>query len=178
MGYFTKQTAEDNAAAEILPLTRDLIAAGLTARDWNFGTDDDGDIGGVWGGHVFFFLRYGRNEEILQIRGRWNREIGPEQLDEVLALVNAWNTDKIWPKVYVRQEDDLLGVYAECATDLEHGVTRSQLDQLLLCAISSGVSFFDHLDEAFPAAAEAARAVEAAREAEAAGSGTDSSEIG
>jgi hypothetical protein len=72
--------------------------------------------------------------------------------------VNAWNADKLWPKGYVRVEDDVLGIYAEHTVDYEHGVTDEQIDLHLACGISTALQLFEHIDEAYPEQAAVAKA--------------------
>jgi hypothetical protein len=141
----------------LAPLTRDRIARALEARGYTYGIDADGDIGGRWDDHVFYFLRIGPQREVLQVRGRWNRSVPAGELAPVLELANAWNTDTIFPKVYVRVEGGELGVYGELAVDYEHGVSDEQIDLHLGCGVSLTLSFFERLDERYPAAVEAAR---------------------
>jgi len=146
--------------ARLAPLTRDRIARALEARGYTYGIDADGDIGGRWDEHVFYFLRIGPQREVLQVRGRWNRSVPPSELAAVLALVNDWNTDTIFPKVYVRVEGEELGVYGELGVDYEHGVSDEQIDLHLGCGVSLALSFFERLDERYPEAAAAARAAQ------------------
>ena len=119
--------------------------------------DNDGDLGGLWRGRLFYFFMFGESSEILQVRGQWNREVSIERLEEVLEACNEWNADRIWPKAYVRVRDNgMVHVISEVATDLEHGVTDAQLDQLLHCGLSTGSMFFDAIDEMYPDPAAAA----------------------
>ena len=157
MGFFTKPDA-GAAAAGPAPLSHERITAVLDAREMNYGVDDDGDIGGYWDGHLFYFFRMGGNQEYLQVRGRWNRKVGIDQYARVMDLVNTWNSEKLWPKGYVRAEDDVVGVYAEHTVDYEHGVTDEQIDLHLACGITTALSLFEQLDEAYPAEAAAAKA--------------------
>ena len=126
--------------------------------------DDDGDIGGYWDGHVFYFLVLGQNGEYLQARGRWNRKVGSDQLDALNRLVNEWNATRLWPKGYVRDEDGEVGVYAEHTVDYEHGVTDQQIDLQLACSIATGLQLFEHLDEQYPEQAAAAKAEQEERD--------------
>ncbi|RMI04791.1 YbjN domain-containing protein [Cellulomonas triticagri] len=157
MGFFTKP---DAAGAGPAPqaLSHDRVTAVLDSRDMRYGVDDDGDIGGYWDGHLFYFFRMGGQQEYLQTRGRWNRKVGIDQFARVVELVNDWNASKLWPKGYVRREDDVVGVYAEHTVDYEHGVTDEQLDLHLACGITTALSLFEHLDEQYPDEAAAAKA--------------------
>lgn len=157
MGFFTKPEATGSAPAP-QTLTHDRITAVLDARDMRYGVDDDGDIGGYWDGHLFYFFRLGGQQEYLQVRGRWNRKVAVDEYARVVDLVNTWNSEKLWPKGYVRAEGDVVGVYAEHTVDYEHGLTDEQLDLHLACGITTGLSLFEHLDEQFPEQAAAAKA--------------------
>src|SRR5688500_5675868 len=133
------------------PLTRDRLRGWFTRHGYTYFVDDDGDVGGLWRGRLFYFFLFGERQEILQVRGQWNREFAIERLTEVLEICNEWNAEKIWPKAYVRVRDDGM-VHATCevATDLEQGVTDAQLGQLLHCGLSAASIFFDTLDELYP----------------------------
>lgn len=160
MGFFTKDTSvpTPSSPGTLAPLSRDRITAALDGRDMRYGIDDDGDVGGYWDGHLFYFFIMGQNDEYLQVRGRWNRQVDVAELPAVLAIVNEWNASHLWPKGYVRAEDEVVGVYAEHTVDYEHGVADAQVDLQLACGISTALQLFEHLDEAYPAQAAAAKA--------------------
>lgn len=133
------------------PLTRERIIAWFEANEFSYFLDNDGDLGGLWRGRLFYFFLFGEKAEILQIRGQWNREAAIERLDVVLEACNEWNADRIWPKAYVRVRDNgMVHVISEVATDLEVGVTDAQLGQLLNCGLSTGNMLFDAIDELYP----------------------------
>ncbi|WP_407342400.1 YbjN domain-containing protein [Pengzhenrongella phosphoraccumulans] len=138
------------------PLTRDRIAAYLAARGYRYLIDEDGDLTGMWEGSRFWFLLLGEHHEIMQIRGRWHRTLPVKQRSSVLLAANDWNRERIWPKVYVREEDDELALYSEVSVDLEHGATTSQLGQLLACGLGTGVQMFTALDGLLPDASPGA----------------------
>lgn len=133
------------------PLAPERIRGWLTDNEFHYFTDDDGDIGGLWKGRLFFFFLLGEQQEILQVRGQWHRDIALERLPEVLEACEEWNAERIWPKAYARVRDNgMVNVVAETSTDLEHGATDDQLAQLLQCGLSSANSFFDSIDEMYP----------------------------
>lgn len=133
------------------PLTADRLVSWFARQGYSYFVDDDGDVGGLWRGRLFHFFLFGEHQEILQVRGQWNREFAIERLTDVLEICNEWNADKIWPKAYVRVRDDgMVHVTCEVATDLEHGVSEPQLGQLLRCGLSAASVFFDTLDQLYP----------------------------
>lgn len=133
------------------PLGADRLVAWLERNGFHYFVDNDGDLGGLWRGRLFYFFLFGERSEILQVRGQWHREIAIERLDEVLDACAEWNAERIWPKAYVRVRDNgMVHVIAEVSTDLEHGVTDEQLSQLLFCGLSTSSTFFDAIDELYP----------------------------
>ena len=148
MSYFTKP--DDAGQARNAPLSRDRVEAFLAGKGWNYGVDDDGDLGGGWDGNVFYFFVMGSKDEILQVRGRWNRTLPVADEARVTSVANEFNQSRIWPKVYTRVEGEHVAVYTEVSTDLEHGAADDQLGQLVECGLYSGLQFFEQLDERFP----------------------------
>ena len=132
------------------PLSRDRVAAYLLSRGYRFLIDDDGDLTGTWDGSRFWFLLLGDHAEILQIRGRWHRTLPTTRRTSVLLAANDWNRERIWPKVYVREEEGELALYSEGSVDLENGVTSTQLAQLIACGLGTGVQMFTVLDSLLP----------------------------
>jgi hypothetical protein len=133
------------------PVTPVRIAEWFRRNEFSYFVDNEGDLGGLWRGRLFYFFLFGDASEILQVRGQWHREVAIERLEEVLDACNEWNAERIWPKAYVRVRDNgMVHIIAEVATDLEHGVTDDQLNQLLFCGLSTGSMFFDSIDELYP----------------------------
>ncbi len=133
------------------PLSIARIVDWFEENGFSYFIDNDGDLGGLWRGRLFYFFMFGDRSEILQVRGQWNREVSIERLEEVLEACNEWNADRIWPKAYVRVRDNgMVHIISEVATDLEHGVSDAQLAQLLHCGLSTGSMLFDAIDEMYP----------------------------
>lgn len=139
-------------AAELpVPLSPARIARWMSDNQFSYFVDNDGDLGGLWRGRLFYFFLFGEREEILQVRGQWHREVAIERLEEVLELCNEWNADRIWPKAYARVRDNgRVHVVSEVAVDFEHGATDEQLSQTLYCGLSTATMLFDSFDEQYP----------------------------
>jgi hypothetical protein len=141
----------DDADDVPCPLSVARIVEWFEENGFSYFIDNDGDLGGLWRGRLFYFFLFGERSEILQVRGQWNREVSIERLEEVLDACNEWNADRIWPKAYVRVRDNgMVHIISEVATDLEHGATDAQLGQLLHCGLSTGSMLFDAIDELYP----------------------------
>ncbi|ROT32812.1 YbjN domain-containing protein [Micromonospora sp. HM5-17] len=122
------------------PLSNELIASVLESRGYTYYTDEDGDLVGRWDDSVIYFFRLGAAGELLQIRTIAGTSFDIDDVPRLYAFCNSWNRDRFWPKAFVHVDDDgSARVCGEVVTDLEHGVTPAQLDQLLGCGISTGV---------------------------------------
>lgn len=119
------------------PVSRERIEKYLKHNEYHFEVDNDGDLTGVWDGNQLWFLLLGTDAEVLQVRGRWHNALGIPNKLGALRAINDWNRDRIWPKVYLRDEDPGPVLYAEVSVDLEHGVTDAQLAQYLSCGIAT-----------------------------------------
>jgi hypothetical protein len=143
MAIFSEHAGKGPAA-----LSRARIEAALQRKAWAYSIDADGDIGGVWSGHPFYFYIAGDKDEILHVQGRWRETLGLDRRDEVRALLDEWHEDLFWPKGFTRQEDKgRVAVFAEHAIDCEAGITDDQLDQNLTLAIAMSLRLFEHLAE-------------------------------
>lgn len=131
-------------------VTRDRIAAYLHAREYNFSLDEDGDLTGTWDGNRFWFMLLGPDQDIVQVRGRWHRALAPVSRLTALQAINDWNRDRIWPKAYLRDEGEVLGVYTEFSVDLGPGVTKDQLDLIVAGGLGTSIQLFSTLSATLP----------------------------
>lgn len=139
------------------PLTPERIAEQMTAIGYHYFIDGDGDVGGSWLGRLFNFYLIGDRQQILQVRGRWNRRLGIERLAEVLELCDRWNRDLLWPKCYVRVQDDgFVHVVAEVSTPFGAGASDAQLVTCIQHGLAHCAAVFDGLDRYYPDPAEQA----------------------
>ncbi|KQY44695.1 YbjN domain-containing protein [Cellulomonas sp. Root137] len=138
------------------PLTIERVAQRLDARGSVYGRDTDGDLVGRWDSHPFWFITMGRTKEYLQVRGRWARQVPGTELGTILLGANKWSETMVWPKIYVRIEDEQVAVYTEHTVDYQSGVSDEQLDLHLTGGIASALRFFAELDERYPDAAPTA----------------------
>ncbi|MBO1753302.1 YbjN domain-containing protein [Actinotalea sp. BY-33] len=149
-GRGREATGADQAARRPSPVDLSRVEAYLVGRGYHVAHDEDGDLTGTWDGDRFWFLLLGEQHEILQVRGRWHRTLPAHRRAAALLAVNDWNRERIWPKVYLRDEDEGSALYTEVSVDLEHGVTDDQLGQLVACGLGTGVQFFAALGGLVP----------------------------
>lgn len=159
---FRRPVVEDNPSAKTqnppvpgrqelaAPVTNERLAAELKRHNYAFTQDEDGDLTGVWDDHQFWFILGGNDHEVLQIRGRWNGTLSSSERVSALLTVNDWNRDHIWPKVYLRDEGEIV-IYAEVSIDFEYGVTDSQLREAIACGLVTAVQFFTSMSNSLVA---------------------------
>ena len=128
-----------------VPLSAQRVGDDLARRGYRFRIDEDGDVTGTWDGNRFWFLLLGDHEEILQVRGRWAGAVPPHTRLAVLQAANDWNRERIWPKVYAREEGEGLALYAEVSVDFEYGATDDQLAATVSCGLVTASQFFGSL---------------------------------
>lgn len=129
------------------PITRDRVEAALKERDFKYFLDSDGDLGGDWDDHRFYFLFFGPEKEVFQTRGFYTRPLGIEARPTVLSVLDDFHREKLFPKLYTRIENDKLQVFAEHSYDYENGATDAQINMHLTCGISTTLEAFRMLDE-------------------------------
>ncbi|WP_035833560.1 YbjN domain-containing protein [Jonesia quinghaiensis] len=140
------------------PLSRDRIVEWLTQQNMPHFIDSDGDVGAIQDSRIFYMLTFGQSNEVLQVRGRWNRQATIERAEQIRVFCNDWNTTKIWPKAYYRVRDDgIVQVYGEVTHDFEHGATAAQLGTTIACGLHTTAQLFDELDRYIPDTAMARR---------------------
>ncbi|WP_076465992.1 YbjN domain-containing protein [Actinomyces mediterranea] len=159
MGWFNKkQPSEPSPVAldEVRPISTERMALLFDTEGWHWRIDDDGDLGGMWDGSMFYFRLTGKDKEVLNIvsfmKGTYPRELRSDLLNHI----EDWHRTKLWPKGYFREvPGDRLQVMAEVNVDYEHGATDAQLMQNFRCALGTTLQFFTSITEQFGAAEEA-----------------------
>ncbi|KAA8720576.1 YbjN domain-containing protein [Corynebacterium phocae] len=125
----------------------DRVAAYFDRQDYNYLTDNDGDIHINFDGISFLLLSTGQIREILAIRAQWDKKAPIEARGTLFEFINKWHSEKLFPKADLQVNDEgKLEVGCEVNTDLEHGVTDQQLELLVDCAITTSLSFFTELN--------------------------------
>ena len=67
----------------------------------------------------------------------------------MLIACNEWSQQMLWPKVYVKADEDEIAVYTEHTIAWDRGVTDAQLDLQLSTSIGSSLGFFREMTKRF-----------------------------
>jgi hypothetical protein len=144
----------DAEVARTERLTRELVERVLRKRDVMFLTDSDGDFKIEFGRDddsgvpvVAWIMFSGKDGAVLQIRTHADREIPRDQWGAAISLCNEWNTERLWPKVYLRPADEAVPALLACELnlDLSTGTFVDQVERQLRVAISASFEFFEWL---------------------------------
>lgn len=126
---------------------RDRVVSYLVSKDLKFTLDDEGDIIGIWDGNPFWFLFLGPGGAFFQLRGRWHRRVSHQNRTLMMQSLNDWNREKLWPKAFLREDDDGLqnSVFGETTFDFSEGVTDKQLHYTIEYSLQCTLQLFEHL---------------------------------
>lgn len=137
-------------------VTRSRVEAALAAEGYRYQIRGDGSILGTWDGNRFTIALVGPEDAIVKVHGTWHGSVAADLAPALAQVVNDWNRDRIWPKVYTAP--DAVGgvrVHTAVAVDLTDGATDAQVAEAIACGLGTGVQFFANLadllaDEAPP----------------------------
>lgn len=139
----THQSA-DNA------LTIDRLEAALRRLGYSFVADEENPaiLRAKFDAYPFTFAITGEHASLFVVRGRWDQLLPVKQKLEAARVCNHWNMERMWPKVYVRREnDDALGIYGENVFDFHLGVSDAALDRAISCSLTTAITFLSSLSD-------------------------------
>lgn len=111
---------------------QDLVKQLLDQMELKYVVDDDGDLAAPWEGFRVYFMFRGDNRELYAVRTFYDRAYSIDSKTDMLEVVDEWNRDTLWPKVYTHTHDDgvvrLIGESQMVVTggvNLEHFVSST-----------------------------------------------------
>lgn len=136
----------------VYPLSQERLKALFDENEYKYYIDNDGDLGGTWDFHQYHFILVGEQKELLHVMSRGRRVLSMKDLDKVRQVIKDFNAEKIFPTCFYRISDEgLISVHTQLTYDWEHGVSDSQLEMQLQCAITTSRQFYDELEAALDA---------------------------
>lgn len=136
----------------VYPLSQERLKALFEQNEYKYYLDNDGDLGGTWDFHQYHFIFVGENKELLHVMSRGRRVLSMKYLETVRRVIKDFNAEKLFPTCFYRISDEgLISVHTQLTYDWEHGVSDSQLEMQLQCAISTSRQFYDELEAALDA---------------------------
>jgi len=88
-----------------------------------YGRDAEGDIVASWPGFRVYAMFRGENKELFAVRAFYERAYPLEEKQELLDVIDEWNRDTLWPKVYTHtNEEGVLRLIGETQMVVPQGV--------------------------------------------------------
>lgn len=151
MGIFSSMNAAAGSGAAAF--NRSRWAPVLQSLDIKFATDDDGDHFGDWDGVRVWFECRGNDEEVLVARAIWDIRPPLDAYEQVALATNLWNSEHMWPRVYVYRGDSECLVMADLVIDCETGASDDFVRQQVRCLLSTAFELVEYLPTVLPESA-------------------------
>ncbi len=68
--------------------------------------DEEGDLTAPWDGFRVYYMFRGDQKELFAVRAFYDRSYPLEDKGEILDLIDEWNRETLWPKVYTHTHED------------------------------------------------------------------------
>lgn len=85
---------------------QELVAQLLDQMQLKHVVDEEGDLTAPWEGFRVYFMFRGDNKELFAVRAFYDRPYPLEKKGEILDLIDEWNRETLWPKVYTHTHED------------------------------------------------------------------------
>lgn len=132
-----------SAADDVRPVTSARVLAALHSQGYRVSEIAAGVLAGNWDGNAFTLALVGDGGHVLRVRGTWHGEVDAVLESGLGQMLNDWNRDRIWPKVYTRRSGEGLRVHTQTCFDLADGANDAQLVEMIACGLGTGLQFFE-----------------------------------
>ena len=153
----------------------ELVANLLDQMGVKHGTDAEGDLVATWPGFRVYAMFRGDQKELFAIRAFYERAYPLQEKPELLDVIDEWNRDTLWPKVYTHtNEDGVLRLIGEAQMVIPMGVNIDFFVSTTANWLQSSIGFHSWLAERLGLEAEVNGAVQGGEEEPGSGSEEDS----
>ena len=113
-----------------------------------YGTDDEGDIVASWPGFRVYAMFRGDAKELFAVRAFYERAYPLEEKQELLDVIDEWNRDSLWPKVYTHtNEEGVLRLVGETQMVVPQGVNVDYFVSSVMNWVQASIGFHGWLAE-------------------------------
>jgi putative sensory transduction regulator len=153
---------EDEQMDVVQRFDRSMIERFLVSTKLRYLRDNDGDFVVQFGFDTdrgnemtFMLMTGGSQGQIYAIYGESSNVIQAQDVDRAIRMCNMWNTEKRWPKAYVRMRQDAGRSYGrimlEGQLDLEKGIHQELFDDYTSTIFATASSFWEwaHKEQGF-----------------------------
>ena len=99
------QPAQPVGPPPIVKPDQALVISLLDQMQLKHGVDDEGDLWAAWDGYRVFFMFRGEQQELFAVRSFYERGYPVEKKGEMLDLIDDWNRNTLWPKIYTHTDE-------------------------------------------------------------------------
>ncbi|MER5637763.1 YbjN domain-containing protein [Kitasatospora sp. NPDC002227] len=85
---------------------QDLVVQLLNQMQLKHVVDEEGDLTAPWDGFRVYYMFRGEQKELFAVRAFYDRAYPLEDKHEILDLIDEWNRETLWPKVYTHTHED------------------------------------------------------------------------
>ena len=127
----------------------DLVTQLLTQMELKHQLDPEGDLVAPWDDfRVYFVFRGTPPQDIFAVRSFYNRPYELERKGELLDVIDEWNRDMLWPKLYTHtSEDGVLRLIGESQMIVGPGVNIDYFLGTTANWIQAAVGFHSWLNQ-------------------------------
>jgi hypothetical protein len=119
-----------------------LVANLLDQIDLKYGTDAEGDLVASWSGFRVYMMFRGETQELFAVRAFYEREYSVDKKSELLDVLDEWNRDTLWPKVYTHtNEEGVVRLIGESQMVIPGGVNIDYFVSTTVGWIQAAVGF-------------------------------------
>ncbi|KRV47626.1 hypothetical protein AQ490_06970 [Wenjunlia vitaminophila] len=144
---------------------QDLVKQLLDQMELKYLVDDEGDLAAPWENFRVYFMFRGENKELYAVRTFYDRAYPLDDKPRLLEVIDEWNRDTLWPKVYTHTHDDgVVRLIGEAQMVLAGGVNLEHFVSSTASWVQAAIGFDQWLTERLgPAEGKAAEAAEEAQ---------------
>lgn len=103
---------------------QNLVAQLLDQMQLKHVVDEEGDLTAPWQGFRVYYMFRGDQKELFAVRAFYDRAYPLEKKGEILDLIDEWNRETLWPKVYTHtHEDGVVRLIGESQMIVGNGVS-------------------------------------------------------
>jgi hypothetical protein len=97
---------QPNAVPPVAVPDQELVKQLLDQMQLKHVVDEEGDLTAPWENFRVYYMFRGEQNELFAVRSFYDRPYPIEQKGEILDLIDEWNRDTLWPKVYTHTHED------------------------------------------------------------------------
>ncbi|WP_189130980.1 YbjN domain-containing protein [Wenjunlia tyrosinilytica] len=139
---------QGSGGSPVVQPDQDLVKQLLDQMELKYVVDDDGDLAAPWEGFRVYFMFRGDNNELFAVRTFYDRAYTLDTKVSILEVIDEWNRDTLWPKVYTHTHDDgVVRLIGESQMILTGGVNLEHFVSSTASWVQAAIGFDTWLTE-------------------------------